>query len=387
MEHDLPAHDLPAQSGCLYWDWNATTPPHPEVLEAMRVASEQAWANPSSQHQLGRAARARIERVRELLAACVAVHPRDVLFAGSGTEANNLALRDAGAVVASRIDHPSVVRVAEQIEASGRPVRWLPVPPDGRLQPDAVQAALVSLPPELRGQTVVALTLANHETGVIQDLAGVLGRVRSQGARLHVDAAQALGKLELSGLGEADSYTLVAHKIRGPQGIAALAWRGRAPSPVLLGGSQERGLRPGTTSAALVAGFGAALERIDIARHAALRPLRDALEQALGPDVSINGGGAPRLAHVSNFSAPGWSGERLVAALDVRGVCVSTGSACRVGTAEPSAAVAAMLGAERAKAAVRVSLGEATGRAQLDAGLAVLLPLLRRHGTGPSCGG
>lgn len=242
------AHDLAEpRAGCLYWDWNATTPPHPDVLAAMRAASEEAWANPSSQHRLGRAARARIEGVREQLASCVGVHPRDVLFAGSGTEANNLALRDAVALVVSRLDHPSVVRVAEHLEAGGRPVRWLPVPPDGRLQADAVRAALESLPAELRPQAVVALTLANHETGVLQDLPGVLAQVRSQGARLHVDAAQALGKLELAGLGDADSYTLVAHKIRGPQGIAALAWRGRAPSPVLLGGSQERGLRPGTS--------------------------------------------------------------------------------------------------------------------------------------------
>jgi cysteine desulfurase len=374
---------LMANTGILYWDWNATTPPHPDVLAAMRAASEDAWANPSSQHQLGRAARARIERVREQLAACVSVHPRDVLFAGSGTEANNLALRDAAALVASRIDHPSVVRVAEQLEAAGRPVRWLPVPPHGRLEPDAVQAALESLPPEVRRQALVVLTLANHETGVIQELSGVLARVRSQGARLHVDAAQALGKLDIAGLGEADSYTLVAHKIRGPQGIAALAWRGRAPAPVLLGGSQERGLRPGTASASLVAGFGAALERIDPARHAALAPWRDELERAMGPEVTIHGAGVPRLPHVSNFSAPGWSGERLVAALDVRGVCVSTGSACRVGTAEPSAAVAAMLGAERARSAVRISLGEDTGRAQLDAGLAVLLPLLRQRSSSP----
>jgi cysteine desulfurase len=372
-----------AHAGILYWDWNATTPPHPEVLAAMRAASEHAWANPSSQHQLGRAARARIEHVREQLAACVAVHPRDVLFAGSGTEANNLALRDAAALVASRLDHPSVVRVAEQLEAGGRPVRWLPVPPQGRLEPDAVQAALESLPGEARTQALVVLTLANHETGVIQDLPGVLSRVRSQGARLHVDAAQALGKLDLIALGEADSYTLVAHKIRGPQGIAALAWRGRAPSPVLLGGSQERGLRPGTASAALVAGFGAALERIDLARHASLAPLRDELERAMGPDVMINGAGVPRLPHVSNFSAPGWSGERLVAALDVRGVCVSTGSACRVGTAEPSAAVAAMLGPERARSAVRVSLGEDTGRGEIEAGLAVLSALLHPRRPNP----
>ena len=205
--------------------------------------------------------------------------PRDVIFAGSGTEANNLALRDAAALVVSRLDHPSIVRVAEELEGQGRPVAWVKVPRDGRLLPDAVLAAIESLPAGLQSQAVVALTLANHETGVIQDLPGVLAHVRGRGARLHVDAAQALGKLPSSALGEADSYTLVAHKIRGPQGIAALAWRGRTPSPVLLGGTQERGLRPGTLSGTLVAGFGAALERLDPDRYAAIglvaRPVRE----------------------------------------------------------------------------------------------------------------
>jgi cysteine desulfurase len=373
-----------APEACIYWDWNATTPPHPDVLEAMRAASDGAWANPSSQHALGRAARASIEAVRERIAEVVRVHPRDVLFAGSGTEANNLALRDAAALVVSRLDHPSIVRVAEEFESAGRSVAWVPVPEHGRLDPRSVLGALESLPLAVRALTVVAVTLANHETGVIQDLEQILAQVRPLGPRVHVDAAQALGKLPVSALGDADSYTLVAHKIRGPQGVAALAWRGRAPSPVLLGGSQERGLRPGTLSAQLIAGFGAALARLAPARYASLGASRDAFERALGPGVTIHGAASPRLPHVSNFSAPGWTGERLVAALDVRGICVSTGSACRVGTAEPSAAVAAMLGLEHARGAVRVSFGEDLDAAQLHAGLSVLLPLLQRQASSAS---
>jgi cysteine desulfurase len=291
-------------------------------------------------------------------------------------------LREAAGLVVSRLDHPSIGRVAEAGEGAGRPVAWVAVPPSGRLEPEAVLAALDSLPVAVRAETVVVLTLANHETGVIQDALGLAEPVHARRARLHVDAAQALGKLPAALFGAADSYTLVAHKIRGPQGIAALAWRGRPPMPVLLGGSQERGLRPGTSSAQLVAGFGAALARIDTSRYAALAAHRDALEQALAAHVVVNGAGAPRLPHVSNFSAAGWSGERLVAALDVRGICISTGSACRVGTAEPSAAVAAMLGQERARAAVRVSLGEDLDGAQLQAGISVLLPLLQQRAVG-----
>lgn len=363
----------------IYWDWNATTPPHPEVLAVMREAWADAWANAASQHQLGRAARRRIELVRERISALLQVHPRDVLFTGSGTEANNLALEHASALVVSRLDHPSVVRVAERAAERGTPVSWISVPTTGRLVPTAVLEALDALPPSKQSHSIVVVTAANHETGVIQDVAAIAEGVRSRGGRLHCDASQALGKIPAEVFAGADSWTLSAHKIRGPQGVAALAWRGAPPAPVLVGGSQERGLRPGTPSAALISGFGAALQRLDPARYARLGPLRDAFEVALGDVAQINGGGAPRLPHVSNLSIAGWTGERLVAALDVRGVCISTGSACRVGTAEPSAAVTAMLGDERARSAIRVSLGEDADRAQVESVLSKLLPLLTGH--------
>jgi cysteine desulfurase len=360
----------------VYWDWNATTPPHPDVLAAMQDAYREAWANSSSQHRLGRSARARIEAVREQIAELLAVHPRDVLFVASGTEANNLALRSAPGLVVSRLDHPSVVRVAEQRAAEGVPVVWAPVPPSGRLDPQEVARGLDALPAAVRSRSVVVVTAANHETGVLQDVAALGSLVRERGARLHCDASQAVGKIATSELTGADSWTISGHKIRGPQGAAAFAWTGAAPAPVLLGGAQERGLRPGTPPGPLIAGLGAALARLDARRYSALEPLRDRFEQAVSAHGWVNGEGAPRLPHVSNVSFAGWTGERLVAALDVRGVCVSTGSACRVGTAEPSAAVAAMLGAERARGAVRVSLGEDADAAQLERALSRLLPLL-----------
>ncbi|MEO8178677.1 MAG: aminotransferase class V-fold PLP-dependent enzyme [Deltaproteobacteria bacterium] len=360
----------------LYWDWNATTPPHADVLSAMQRAYAESWANSSSPHQAGRTARACIEDARERIARLVGFDARDVLFAANGTETNNLALSDASGLVVSRLDHSSIVRVAESLAARGRPVAWVPVPETGRLDPERVLAAVHGLPEAARARAVVAVTAANHETGVLQPVAELAQALRGSGLRLHVDAAQALGKLPFERFAGADSYTLVAHKIRGPQGVAALAWKGWVPAPVLLGGSQERGLRPGTQSAPLVAGFAAALERIDPSRYARLEPLRDRLEQELAPYSSVNGAGVARLPHVSNLSFRGWSGERLVAALDVRGLCVSTGSACRVGTTEPSAAVLAMLGAERARAALRISFGEDLDEAQLQAGIAVLFQIL-----------
>lgn len=375
---------MPTLPSCIYWDWNATTPPHPEVIAAMARAAEEGWANSSSQHRMGRAARALIEGVREQLAELLQWSPRDVLFCGSGTEANNLALRAATTLVVSRLDHPSIVRVAEELESAGRTVAWLPVPSTGRLEPAELERCLAELTSRAQSRVIVAVTLANHETGVIQDLTGIAAVARRLGAHLHVDAAQALGKLTPISWELADSCTLVAHKIRGPQGVAALAWRGPAPSPVLLGGSQERGLRPGTLSAPLLAGFGAALGRLDPSRYAAIAPLRDELERALAAHAIVNGATASRLPHVSNLSFDGWSGERLVAALDVRGICVSTGSACRVGTAEPSAAVTAMLGLERARAALRISLGEDATREQVARAISVWEPLLRARSSSTS---
>jgi cysteine desulfurase len=361
----------------VYWDWNATTPPHPDVLAAMQDAFRDAWANSSSQHRLGRAARARIEGVREQIAELLAMQPRDVLFVASGTEANNLALRNAAGLVVSRLDHPSVVRVAEQRAAEGTPVIWTPVPESGRLELREVESALDALPEAIRCRSVVVVTAANHETGVLQDVQSLGPLVRARGARLHCDASQAVGKVATSMLLGADSWTVSAHKLRGPQGVAALAWKGAPPAPVLLGGSQERGSRPGTPPGPLIAGFGAALARLDPRRYAAVEPLRDRLELAVGARARVNGAGSPRLPHVSNLSFVGWTGERLVAALDVRGVCVSTGSACRVGTAEPSAVVAAMHGPERARGAVRFSLGEEADEVQLESVLAQLFPLLQ----------
>jgi cysteine desulfurase len=175
-----------------------------------------------------------------------------------------------------------------------------------------------------------------------------------------VDAAQALGKVALDEIRRADSVALSAHKIRGPKGIGALLFSERArPEPLLLGGSQERGLRPGTADPVLAAGFRVALELASDGpeRWARLGPLRDLLESELARSAEVNGA-EPRLPHVSNLSFHGARGEVLVAALDLLGIRVSSGSACSAGSAEPSAVIAAMLGAERARSALRLSLGE-----------------------------
>jgi cysteine desulfurase len=359
----------------IYLDWNATTPPHPAVLAAMARAAEESWGNPSSTHRVGRQARARVEDAREKLAEICAVHARDVLFTSGGTEANNLALAGARGLALSRLEHPSVTRLAEQLEQRGVPVVWVDVPPTGRVLAESYREALERLP---RG-SVAALMAANHETGVLQPLEEVALVAHALGATLHVDAVQALGKLPPETWRFADSLAVAAHKIRGPKGLGALAFRGsNAPKPVLVGGSQERGLRPGTVDPIAAAGFLAALEHgvQGPARYAEVARLRDDLESDFASVALLNGGLVARLPHVSNLSFAGVSGDEVVAALDLLGVCVSSGSACSAGTTEPSTVIGAMLGRERARAAVRVSLGDETTIAQIQAAKAAFRRVL-----------
>jgi cysteine desulfurase len=343
----------------VYLDWNATTPPHPRAIEAMRAAAEQAWGNPSSVHAAGRRARALIEDAREELGRALGFDPRDVVFTSGGTEANNWAIHSAPALVTSRIEHPSVVFVAEALARDGRPVVWLPVSAGGRIDPEDVRAALRSVPKA----ALVALMAANHETGVLQPVAEAAEIAHAHGARLHVDAVQALGKVDRELWSGADSVSVAAHKIRGPKGIGALAFRpGFSPKPLLHGGAQERGLRPGTPDPIAAAGFLAALEeaRDGPRKIAPVRELRDRLERELGVYGTVNGDRASRLPHVTNLSFHGFRGDELVAALDLLGIRVSSGSACSAGSAEPSPVIEAMLGKERALGAVRISLGSIT---------------------------
>lgn len=346
-----------------YLDWNATTPPSAGVLDAMAAAREVAWGNPSSVHGHGREARRLLESARETAAATLGVHPRDVLFTASATEANHLALSGATSVVTSWLEHPSVSKMAEEYRARGRPVRFVAVRSDGAVELEAVRGAFEELRAagELGDRPLLALMAASHETGVLQPIEGARALCDEYGVELHVDAVQLIGRSSHESLSLADSLSVAAHKIRGPKGIGAFAFRcGRAPVPVGRGGAQERGLRPGTQDSALAAGFERALRELEelrssFARAGAARELLEAGVRELGG--TVHGAGAARLPHVSNFRIPAWQGDELVAALDLRGWSVSSGSACSAGTAEPSPGIEAMLGREAARGALRVSLG------------------------------
>jgi len=368
----------------VYLDWNATTPPLPEVVAAMAAVAADAWANPASVHALGRAARARVEDARAAVAVLTRCDPRDVVLTSGGTEANNIALRSAfarggGTLVTSRLEHPSVTRVAEALEREGRArVRWLRVRSEGVVDVDDLARALAE-----GAVALVAVQAANAETGAVQPVGDVIAMAHRSGARVHVDAVQAFGRIEAVAEA-ADSRSLSAHKMRGPKSIGALVTRPGVPlAPVVLGGSQERGVRPGTVDPVAAAGLAAAARHAleSPARWRALVPLRDRLERglsALAPRVRVNAAGAPRAPHVTSVAFPGWSGPELVAALDLEGVAASAGSACSAGTAEPSAVLLAMDDPEAARCSVRFSLGETTTAADIDAALEAASRVLRR---------
>jgi len=355
----------------IYLDWNATTPPLEQVIEAMDRAAREAWGNPSSVHQVGTSARRILEDARDAIAGLSGRHAREVVFTSGGTEANNLALRSFGesasVLITSRLEHPSVARVAERLAARGVRVHWLRVSPEGRIDPSEVRDVIAA--EKDPSAAVVAVQAANHETGIVQPVREVIEAAHERGARVHVDAAQAFGKIGCAEWREADSVALAAHKIRGPKGIGALiASACERIEPLMSGGGQEYGIRPGTPSAALAAGFGTAADwaREAPVRYAEVSRLRDRLEagaRALG--AQVNGAGL-RLPHVTSVSFDGKRGDEIVAGLDQEGVCVSSGSACSSGAAERSSVIEAMLGARRATGAVRASLGDVTTQDEVD---------------------
>ncbi len=372
-----------------YLDWNATTPPAAEVVEAMVRAAASAWANPASVHGPGRAARAHVEDARAAVGELLGLDPRDVLLTSGGTEANNLALfapfskeahrsSDPPVLVTSRIEHPSVGRFAEELELRGVEVALVSPEPDGATRVEAFEDALV----RARGRVkLVSLQAVNHETGVLQPVAKVAELAHRHGAWLHCDAVQAVGRLPASTWEGADLVTVASHKIRGPKGIGALATVcGVRLHPLLRGGAQERGVRPGTQDPVAAAGFTVAAHRARVSweRYASLARLRDRLEASLLELGGLRNGEATRAPHVSNVSILGWLGPELCAALDLEGVAVSSGAACSAGTADPSPVISAMVGDQRARSALRFSLGEETTEAETTRALEALRRILGR---------
>ncbi len=367
----------------VYLDHNATTPLDSRVLAAMLPYLENRYGNASSRHEYGRAARRAVDEARQLVAAAVGAHPTEVIFTSGGSEANNLFLRGAaamlkpGQIAVSAVEHPCVMRAAEDLARCGWKLNKLAVGKAGKVAPAALAAALT----QAAGSALVSVMLANNESGVIQDIAPLAELARERRACFHTDAVQALGKIavDFRALG-VNAMTVSAHKIYGPKGAAALICDKRVElRPQIAGGSQERGLRAGTENVAAIVGFGAACEiataelATQALRFAAMRDSVDAGVSVLGATLFGAAKDAQRVPNTTFFAFPGIDGETLVGKLDRAGFAVASGAACSSGSTDPSPVLLAMgQEPELARGAVRVSLGRGNTAAQVEAFLATL---------------
>ena len=362
-----------------YFDHNASTPVAPEVLEVYVEALRSVPANASSVHQDGQRARQRLEQARAQVARLLGCGPKEIVFTGGGTEADNLAVlgavrafgkRASRHVVTTAIEHPAVLNACRQLEQESVAVTYVRPERDGWVDPEAVRAVL-------RDDTVlVSVMHANNETGVVQAI-GEIGRIaREAGILFHSDGVQAAGRIPVvvEDLG-VDLYAISGHKLNAPKGIGALyVRRGVTLQPLQFGGRHEGGRRAGTENVAGAMALGAAAELALAHREEQTRlqsQVRYRIERRVAseiPQVMVNGWTAPRLPNTVNISFAGIEGEALMIALDLRGFAVSSGSACSSGAVEPSHVLTAMgLPAGEAKASLRFSVGLGNTVEQADA--------------------
>ena len=368
----------------IYLDHHATTPVDPRVLRAMEPWWSEDFGNPASAtHAFGWRAEAAVEEAREQLAAAIGARdPREIVFTSGTTESDNLAIqgvaRAAGPgrdhLVTCAIEHPAVLDTCRALGASGFTTTELPVDGSGRVDPDAVRAAIGAR------TALVSIGAANSEIGTLQPLAEIAAVCREAGVPFHSDAAQAVGKIPVDvGRERIDLLSFCAHKLYGPKGIGALYVRRGPPrlrlAPLLHGGGHERGLRSGTLPVPLVVGFARAVALCleDLEGEAArLRGLRDRLLAALRervPGVALNGDPERRLPGNLNVSFEGVAADALLAALS--DVALSTGSACASARGETSHVLRALgLSPERVRAALRFGIGRGNDAEQIDAAAA-----------------
>ena len=364
-----------------YFDYAATTPVDPRIVPAMTalLGPDGDFANPSSTlHAPGRAAAAHVEAARAQVAALIGADSREIVFTSGSSEANILELKGlaerhpGGHIVTSAIEHAAVLAPCAQLEARGWRVTRVMPEASGRVDPDAIAAAL-------RADTfLVSLMHANNETGVINDIGTVGALCRARGIAFHVDAAQSVGALTLDlRTLPVDMLSLCAHKFCGPKGIGALYLRRRAmldPVPQLHGGDQERGHRSGTLATHQIVGLGLACELVQRERDvdgARIATLRDRLWAGLSPlgGLRLNGAQAARLPGHLNLSVHGVRGEVLLQALAAQ-LALSDGSACHSATMVPSHVLTAMgLSPALTQASLRLSLGRFTTAADVDAAI------------------
>jgi len=354
----------------IYLDYNATTPLCDAAREAMLPYLGRHFGNPSSVHAAGRETRAAIDNARDKLAALLRAKSHELIFTGGGTESCNLAVLGLGRrsssagghIISNKAEHHAVLNAVEHLEKrEGFEVTWLNVSRDGIVDLDQLAH---SIRPETR---LVSIMTANNETGVLQPMREISRICRERGVLLHSDMVQSFGKIETD-LSLVDTASFAAHKFYGPKGVGFLFLRsGLSIQPIMFGGAHENERRPGTENVAAIVGMAAAAEwtlrdcKQEQEREAQLRDeLWTRIEQNV-PEAKQNGGNAPRLTNTLNVSLMGIDSEMLLIALDLEGVCASSGSACMVGSVVASHVLLAMgLPMERASSAVRFSLGKWT---------------------------
>jgi len=387
----------------VYLDNNATTPVLPEVLEAMRPYFGERFGNASSIHHRGQETRAAVERARESVAALLGCRASEIVFTSGGTEADNLAIfglaKSGDHVITSTIEHHAVLNACKHLDqyrdkyrgGTGCEVTYIPVDGRGLVDPADVKRAL-------RPNTkLIAIMLANNETGVVQPVAEI-GKIAAEAdIYFHTDAVQAAGKIPIDVNKIAcDLLAISGHKLHGPQGVGALYVRkGTQLEPLLYGGSHERSRRAGTENVPGIVGLGKAAELaiagFERGDDQGMTAARDRLERGLleieatglnGADLNVaglHGEPAPRVPNTTNIYFDGIDGEALVIALDLKGLAVSTGAACSSGAIEPSHVLTAMgLSRERAKASIRFSLGKQNTEEDIEFALTLVPETLAR---------
>ena len=362
----------------IYLDYNATTPLDPGVLEEMTPFFSGYFGNPSSVHHIGREARSALDECRYRVSSVWGCKPSEVIFTSGGTESNNLAIIGAARALSSKgkhlitsaVEHHAVLHCFENLAASeGFDLTILPVSADGLVDPRELEKAILPL------TTLVSVMAANNETGVIQPLSELSAICLQHGVLFHSDAVQAFGKLPFTDIHQfsADLVSVCSHKFHGPKGAGALFCRSPLLiQPVFRGGAHENEARPGTENLPAIVGFTSALEQFvpePVFVPAQLTDLSLRLINELSelPHVTFQGHPSLRLPNTAAFTVDGWDSIALLAALDLEGVCASSGSACSVGSLEPSHVLSAMgLSRDQANSLVRFSLGRDTTLEEID---------------------
>lgn len=361
----------------VYMDYAATSPLHPDVLEAMKPYMYENFGNPSSIHDDGQRAKTALEESRQAIAGFIGADPEEIVFTGSGTEADNMAIKGiawanrsrGNHIITSSIEHHAVEESVRFLAGQGFEATFLPVDEHGLVDPDEVKKAVTSK------TTLISVMHANNEVGTVQPVAEIGKIAREAGVYFHTDAVQTLGQIEVNvNSMNADLLSVSAHKLYGPKGVGALYIRkGTRITPLVHGGGQERGLRAGTENTAGIAGFGAAVLRAEKEMDrepARLRSLRDRLIRGVREnidDVKLNGHPVLRLPNNANFSFRYVEGESIVLNLNFDGISASTGSACTSSSLKPSHVLLAMgLSSELAHGSLRLSIGKWTTAGDID---------------------